>query len=500
MGRVVHATKWLFGCVAALVLGVASAQPADLVQRVDRAVADIRAGRNVAEAREALEDILAGPSFSQLDRTQKDNVLGWAAMAAAGQQDYEHAHQLALRMVELDSAAPKSWAFRFTFALRAGYIDDALTSVTYVVERWPEEAARVPSDELYRVVSAANRLPSSDAKLRLLSQLFEIGWRRPFAGEPSELWRELALVLVERGELSRARVVVARIAAPGSLVRARADRRFDPLLATSPELFDVAAAASAEIARLEAEVKAAPDFLEPVFYLSEALEYSDRCDEALQVLETAVARASGPTAEERPFRDTSRFLTWLLDQRARVLRCLGRDDEALQRRIRAARLTENGNSNTSQALNLAHLLLDMEQPSEALEVLESVGPMSGYGKMVEQWARLRAHDQLGNDDGVQEALAYLGDHRDDSLSHYQSALVRVGRVDEAAAVLIQRLEDLSSRVDVLEDVQRYGEGADEPEDEEGGGLVDRADVRAVIARIGRVESYPYLRSSGWAGY
>jgi hypothetical protein len=120
-------------------------------------------------------------------------------------------------------------------------------------------------------------------------------------------------------------------------------------------------------------------------------------------------------------------------------------DEALQRRIRAAQLTENGGSNTSQALNLAHALADRERPTEALEVLESVGPMSGYGKTVEQTARLKVYLQLGDEQGVQTALAYLSDHRDDSLANYQWALVKVGQVDAAAALLIRRLQDASTR-------------------------------------------------------
>jgi tetratricopeptide (TPR) repeat protein len=501
MARVIHTTKWLCGCTAALSLGVAGAQPPELVQRVERAVADLRADRNEAEARKALEEILSGPAFNQLDRSQKDNVLGWASIAAAQQQEYAHAHELALRLVELDSMAPKNWVMRFNYALLAGYIDDALASLTHVVERWPQEAAsRVSSSQLYQVVTAANRLPSTDSKLRLLTLLFDLQWRRRFAGEPGELWRELALTLVERGRLNEAREVVARITTPGTLVRARADRRFDPLRALSPELFDVDAAAARELDRLEAEVAGAPDLIEPIFNLASALEYSNRCEDALAVIEKALARAAGPTAEERPFRDTNRYLTWLLDERARVLECLGRDDEALRRRILAAQLTENGNSNTNQALNLAHMLLDQEKASEALQVLESIGPMSGYGKMVEQWARLRAHDQLGNDDGVQAALAYLSEHREDSLSHYQRALQKLGRDDDAAAVFIGRLEDLSSRVDVLEDLQRYGDDADQPEGDVGGGLVDRADVRAVIERIGRIESYPNLRMSGWTSY
>ena len=149
-------------------------------------------------------------------------------------------------------------------------------------------------------------------------------------------------------------------------------------------------------------------------------------------------------------------------------------------------------------LNLAHLLIDMDRPADAVEVLDSVGPMSGYGKMVEQMARLRAYVAIGDDAGAQATLAYLSDHRNDSPSHYQSALLKVGQDDAAAAVLIGRLENLATRVEVLESYQRYGEQSED--DDAPAGLLARSDVRAALERVGRIESYPYLRTSGWVGY
>ena len=148
--------------------------------------------------------------------------------------------------------------------------------------------------------------------------------------------------------------------------------------------------------------------------------------------------------------------------------------------------------------NKTNKLVQLEFPtSQRIEVLIK----SQEGKMVEQWVRLRAYLQLDNDEGVQAALAYLREHRNDSLRIYQAALVRVGDADAAAALLIGRLEDLSSRVEALESLQRYGEGAtDDAGDESPGGLAARDDVRAVIERVGRIESYPYLRWSGWTGY
>jgi hypothetical protein len=122
--------------------------------------------------------------------------------------------------------------------------------------------------------------------------------------------------------------------------------------------------------------------------------------------------------------------------------------------------------------------------------------MSDFGKMVEQWVRVRAYVQLRNADGVQAALEYLSQHRDESFDIYEGALLEVGDTDAAAELLIARLADPVSRAEALEGVQQYAEVAQLPKaarrNERAKAIVARDDVRAAIERVGRIEAYPNL--------
>ncbi len=348
-----------------------------------------------------------------------------------------------------------------------------------------------------RVVSEAMQRREGD--IRLLTALFKARWTVPNAGEPSALWSEFALLLLEGGDVELAREVAQRVTAPEPLVAMHADARFDELTAADSGRFDVAAAVVAEIVRAQEQARSSPDLIAPILLLGHALAASNRCAEALQVVDAAIARAAGPTAEERPYRDAGENLVWLLDLRARHLACLGRWEEAVRQRSQAGILTERGGPNTSQVINLAHLLVTVGRAADGLRALEAVGPMSEYGRMEETWARLRAHAQLGNAEAVRTALAYLEEHRYVSLDVYLDALVDAGEIEKTAELLIELLADGRARTGILVRLQRYAESPLTPVGVERkarwGSLVVRPDVRAAIARVGRLDTYPFLRRS-----
>src|SRR5262249_42462261 len=92
-----------------------------------------------------------------------------------------------------------------------------------------------------------------------------------------------------------------------------------------------------------------------------------------------------------------------------------------------------------------------------------------------------------------ESLDYLRAHRKDAVSAWQQALVHADRLDEAAQVLIERLRDPMERSDALSDVQIYANPPlTEMEQiwlERWRNVVSRADVREVIDRVGRIETF-----------
>ena len=159
---------------------------------------------------------------------------------------------------------------------------------------------------------------------------------------------------------------------------------------------------------------------------------------------------------------------------------------------------QDGEPNVSQVINLASLYADLGQPEDALAAIESVGSRrSDYGDLQEQRVRFEAYAQLGDAEGIRVTLAFISEHRHDAVGSYQSALLQVGDIDAAAALLIGRLETPRERADALYSIQGFAKQPRTPIEQQGAArrtaLIERPDVRAAIERVGRKESYPFLR-------
>ena len=104
--------------------------------------------------------------------------------------------------------------------------------------------------------------------------------------------------------------------------------------------------------------------------------------------------------------------------------------------------------------------------------------------------------QLGDTAEVDRQLQYLREHRDDSMKTLEHALVRAGREDEAAQLLISRLETLGQRISALMEVQQYQDVPLPPDAVEfykrWRKMLGRPDVQAAIAKVGATGKYPML--------
>ena len=510
MARSANACVWFACAFVAFWTATASAQStsSDAVQlpngraELGRLVEDlgqqISAGRDAAAARSILDAIVDGPALDRLNADRQAEAFFWASYAAIFADEPERAHALMLRATDRDPERPVNWSMLFTASVEADKVRDALLSLIPLVERWPDQLVRVPESYIPRAIRAARRSPNPDLEVRALSGLFKLKWHHRYNGEPSDLWHHLALLLLERGDAEGAREVFRRVADPAMIVRARADRRFDSLRAADPALFDVAAAAAREIERTRAIAESERDRIRAVLTFIGSLAANNRCEEALSETERAIARTEGPTAEDNPYRDGGEYFPWLLDTRADLLRCLGRWDDAVRYRVQAAGLMQDGEPNVSQVINLASLYVDLGQPEDALAAIESVGSRrSDYGDLQEQRVRFEAYAQLGDAEGIRVTLAFISEHRHDAVGSYQSALLQVGDIDAAAALLIGRLENPRERADALYSIQGFAKQPRTPIEQQGAArrtaLIERPDVRAAIERVGRKESYPFLR-------
>jgi len=187
---------------------------------------------------------------------------------------------------------------------------------------------------------------------------------------------------------------------------------------------------------------------------------------------------------------------WLLDARARALCGLSRWDEGAAQLMSARFLPESGNANVSQTINLAGLYNDMAKPKEAKQTLVDLTAegASAYGFMQVAIERLSSADQLGDTAEVEKQLGFLREHRDDSLASLQRGLISANRQDEAAQLLISRLQDPDQRGDALMEVQKYKlpplPKRAEQWRKRWNAVVARPDVVAAINKVGVVSEWP----------
>jgi tetratricopeptide (TPR) repeat protein len=271
------------------------------------------------------------------------------------------------------------------------------------------------------------------------------------------------------------------------------DKTFDPVVAADPEAFAFGAMMGRQLATAFADVNATPNQLERVNALAEALIVRDRPDEALLVLDDALARVRDRT--RRPaFTDLDDSLNWAHDQRSQVLRMLGRDEEALEALAEGARQTENGRVNVSQTFNYAAMLLGEGRPAEALELLRDfdLRLASPYGRNVVRRIRVCAYARLGNEAGMQAALADIVAHGEDSLLQLRGAALCAGDYDLAASAFIGQFDLPTDRRYALLELQTFlGEGKPAAGAEET--LYGRPDVQAMIERTVHRRSFPIWR-------
>lgn len=441
------------------------------------------------EAALALDALLRDPRFDALGKDEQRALLSAAAWSRARSGDLEGASGLYGRANTLGFDDPDDWYRLALVESDRGRHDEAAHALTQLVQLRPDLLPNLDPDFPHHLLRRAE--PASDQRLQLMQALFDANWQGA-SDSDSVVWYQLALQRVIRGEPERARGPIRRIRDPISLVRLRSDRRFDALVDRDAWAFDVALAAERDLQALRDEADARADSIDARLQLGYALLTNGRHQELLAMVDTAIDRIAAAEPGEQAFADMHDQV-WLLDHRARALRGLGRHEEAIAELQRASRLMEDGNRNTSQVLNLGFALCGMQRPREALDAIESVGEMSGYGRMVQAGVRVCAAAQLGDAVMLERELAYLHEHRDESEINYLEALVAAGRQDNAAAYLVEMLASQDLRADALEWMQDYARSHPLPQDVEyladKTKLLARDDVRAALAPVGRIETY-----------
>lgn len=434
--------------------------------------------------------IVDSPMLASLEDREARSILSAAGWTAARNGDLSRSRALLLRAARVDDGDPDIWYRLALVELDLGHHEAAARSYIELTERWPELLVNIETDPLYLLIGRLGA--TSPEKMDLLQALFDANWDDP-ENDPSELWYDLALFRLEAGDLDRARVAAKRVKSPKGLILMRSDKRFDPIVDRTAWAFNVEEAAKRTVEAMEAKVVRDPRKLDPKIQLTYAMLVAGKNEEVVALVDQLTEAIADSPADDSSFKDVNKQV-WLMNNRAIALRRLGRVDEAETELRRASELTEHGSLNVSQALNLAFFYCNLGRPDAALATLDTVGDsISGYGRMVENLARLCAASQSRDEPGTKRALAYLRDHRQDGQTAYLEGLVRAGREAQAAKHLIALLASPTDRGDTLEWIQTYRLPEPLPGDRQlrtnTATLLARDDVREAIERVGRIERY-----------
>ncbi len=475
------------------------AQPGDRALRNEIARAQsLYDDRDRAGAGRVLEGVLRDPGFDALpaaDRRLAWAVLGRVDMAASR---FDRASERFRRAIATDDSDPNVWYWlAFSEHNRKQHVA-AADAFTELAERWPELLVNIDAGEVYRLQSA---LPEDSAEKRaFLQTLFDARWDDP-GGDPSFLWYHLARMQLARGEIDAARAAARRIVQPGAIIAMRSDRRFDPIVDREAWAFNPTRAAERAVEALRAKVDGRPDDLDAKVQFTYALLTAGDHAGTIRLVDAALAAPAPKGDDDADRREQAQ--AWLLNNRAVALYRLGRAEEALADMERARRLADKPGPNVSQTLNLGEMHCTFGRAEDARRMADAIegGGISGYGRMFQARVRLCAAWLSQDARGMQRAFETIRKGRKDAETIHLEALVMLGRLDEAARVLIGLLDSPKERAAILEMMQQYREVEPTPTlaklRAQREALLARDDVKAAIERVGRRERYDLYYSAGF---
>ncbi len=480
----------LSGCVA----GTSVATPAPdqfYRQRVAEALAI--PGTEANPRTDALLDrLLAEPQYASLTAAERRRLLSRAALVAWQNERLDVAAQRYAELARQGSDDPDDWYRMAGVALQKRDTDAAAIAMTEFAARWPELLDNTRSELLYLLAIQGDT--RSPARIGFQQALFDANWKGGDSNTPGAIWFKLARARLEQGDVEAARVVVRRIQEPDILISMRADKRFDAALDRNRPRNDVMLAADRQITLLRTRTEVYPDRLEPLLQLSNALMLAGRHDDVIALSDAAIARITAATTGAPAFTDMEQQV-WLLNNKALALRRLGRPDEAIAEMRRASQLGERGMENVSQVLNLGELECANGNGKEANRIVAGApsANLSSFGKSVAAHIQHCAALQDGNERARKKALKALQAQREEAPMPYLDALVQ-SDPEQALAFMQHLLDQPEKRNEVLDWAQECllppvlpGEQLGRQRQE---AFIARADVRAAITAVGRIERYP----------
>jgi len=450
------------------------------------------AEKNWPQAQVALQAVIEDKNFRNLPEGIQFQTLQLAGQVAVEHGQVKRAYDYFVRVTSFPQAGYKDWRNRLVVADGVGDLADIVRSLTLIVQRWPDHIAELGPDNIGRTLREAKKLPHGTA-LPLLLALYDAHWKLKWDIEPSESWRDLTLLLLEKGWLTKASDVAIHVTNVYVLIAMRVDRRFDAVVAANPAQFDIEASADREFLAFQAASEKAPHSLELKSHVIQALLAQQHYEAALAASDSILSDIRSTNFPSKLYEDYVEESPWFFTLRDIALERLGRWDDAVGQ-LSEASLLYGKYGNGRQLIDLAHLYCALGRPKDALSTIDRTGAgLSAYGTMYVEVVRLEAAFQLGNSKQVARSLEYLGVHRADNPPAYLHGLIVVNQLDRAAHELVTQLRDEDGRQKALLIVQTFAPTRGTPRDLDlearWQAVIARSDVQAAIHKVGRVEEY-----------
>jgi hypothetical protein len=451
------------------------------------------AAGNWPQALAALRSIMDSKAYASLTSEVQYQVLSTAGGVAIKHGSPELAQEYLRRVTAMSQADYSDWARRLDAAYKLKDEADSITTLTVLMQRWPDRATKLNPDGILWVANDARRLHNGGS-LSLLKALYDAHWKLEWDIEPSKIWWDLSLRLIQDNRLAEASEVSSHVTDVYVLIAMRADRRFDAVLAANSELFDIGAATQRELQTYQILADKSPHSLYLRSLVINSLLNRQHYEAALAASDSILQDIRSTNYPERQWQDFAQYRSWFFELRSTALERVGRWDEAVAQLTAASRLTEKYSGNVDQLIDLGNLYCSLGRPKDALSAIASVAAAaSPYGAMVLESVRMDAASQLGDSQQVRRSLQYLRSHRSDAPIVYELDLITLNRLDQAAHELAAQLMNARERQDALLDIQSFAATPESPRDVEFDArhraVIAMPEVQEAIRKVGRVESY-----------
>jgi tetratricopeptide (TPR) repeat protein len=369
---------------------------------------------------------------------------------------YQRSRNRLLEALRLTRGADRGGPLFYLFATEYAMEDwrSAARRLLELQEIFPSQFDDIRYSALDRVVTELDQSGETrlhDALVTLIATEYQ-----PDDPTPHLDWMLLRYVriLVASGELGAAMGQAERVLYADARVELRTLGVYAPLWSNPSfdHLTDPRAGEEANLQRNQIAAAANPRSLAPVSAQLYALMALGRLDEARALAEATLAQVS---TGEQNFDHVDHWTRWLMDSAARILYAQGRVQEADAWMTRAVALPENGGPNVSQVINYATLLSYQDRQEDALAMLERLEEASlPVSDLMWVWSlQACAQHRLGRPDARDIRLAQLESDWRVNAPAYQRALVCLGDLDAAAALLVARLGNPQLRADALAALQ-----------------------------------------------